>query len=667
MAASARMKLVCGLLVVLALAASSVSAPSGSAQSVGGLQFTDWTSTGGSLATGTLLGRTVTLSGWRLSELGPSYLDGTLSLFSAPYFTPPLPHSDAIEFRAEELVPHSYTLSFGGPTTDPVLHLGSLGTTLEFPQGTSITRLSGKNDGFAVAGSTITGAGDTTVDAYGLNDSNGTVRLNGTFSSITFTASTTYHLDGIILQVGAPRPPGPGPTPAPPPNPAPAPAPAPPAPAPRATVSIHVTGIEVTQGIQEDHCAGCIGTLPSRDPANPNRSGHAAYQGVRMAAGHFTVVRVFAKLDAAASIASLKKPTARLVVMDAFNRQVSVLSPDSSPATLYRSGRGFGSCSFCVRLEERANPTRSFNFLIPWQQTFRHTLNFRAIVRPPVGPGLPRQCASCTANVFDLTGVPFVSTSDVRIHPIPLTVNGARTSKSENQIFGTAQAVLPVNVQVLPYEAPLAVDGMNSDQAAAAVAMRAGAERLDNAQFPIGVFIEPTADLGGLTLGGRVLYQSTPASIVRDNRPLTSIMHEIGHGLGLVHADTGSFVAEPKPGFTGPHPDGSEDCGGGNSGDQVGEAWPPDNKGRIRAVGLTAGAGTSSGRGRSRGRSSRGFRTRPPSSTTSCRTAARTTWSEPTGSRCATGTGCSTSIRRLRRFPPPRGPARRSPVRSGCG
>jgi hypothetical protein len=70
---------------------------------------------------------------------------------------------------------------------------------------------------------------------------------------------------------------------------------------------------------------------------------------------------------------------------------------------------------------------------------------------------------------------------------------------------------------------------------------------------------------------------------VRDDRRLTSAMHEIGHGLGLVHADTGSFV--PGSGFTGPHPDGTPDCGG-NSNKQIGEAWPPDNKGYLRSVGL---------------------------------------------------------------------------------
>jgi hypothetical protein len=202
----------------LALAGLAATAQPSFSQSAGGLVFTDWTSAGGTMATGTLLGHTVTLTGWHLSDVPYSVVDGSSPLFAGPYFTPPLPRSDAVELRAENAAAHSYTLQLGAPTTDPVLHLGSLGTTLEFPPGTSITRVSGKDAGFAVAGSTITGAGNSEVDQYGENDSNGTVRLNGTFESISFTATTAYSIDGIVIQVGVAQPPTPTPTPAPTPT-----------------------------------------------------------------------------------------------------------------------------------------------------------------------------------------------------------------------------------------------------------------------------------------------------------------------------------------------------------------------------------------------------------------------------------------------------------------
>jgi hypothetical protein len=185
---------------VLALTAALLVAAPPAADA---LEFADWTATGGSLATGTLLGHPISLSGWRLSDLPPSYLDGTSPLFAAPYFTPPLAQSDVIEFRSEYGVEHAYTLDLGAPALDPTLQLGSLGTTLQFPAGTSITRVSSKDAGFAVSGSTVSGAGDVAVDSYGLNDSNGTIRLNGVFPSIVFTATTAYALDGVALQVGA--------------------------------------------------------------------------------------------------------------------------------------------------------------------------------------------------------------------------------------------------------------------------------------------------------------------------------------------------------------------------------------------------------------------------------------------------------------------------------
>src|ERR687887_212108 len=109
----------------MALAALGLGAPSSLA--VDGIDFTDWISTGGTTANGTLLGSPVTVSGWQLSPLPDSYLNGTLTVWSAPYFTPSPPAADAVEFRAENAAPHSYTLSLGAARTNPVLHLASLG------------------------------------------------------------------------------------------------------------------------------------------------------------------------------------------------------------------------------------------------------------------------------------------------------------------------------------------------------------------------------------------------------------------------------------------------------------------------------------------------------------------------------------------------------------
>ena len=349
-------------------------------------------------------------------------------------------------------------------------------------------------------------------------------------------------------------------------------------------VDIRVTGIEVTQAIQAVTC-NCAGTLPNRVDPFGKTPGKATYEGVTMAAGKYTVVRVFAHFAGVSdpTATSLRGATAFLRVFDAQEREISPpLSPDISPVALSRP-----DCIACVTEAERANPRAPFTFVVPWSDTYHRSLSFRATVSPPTGLAAPVQCGGCNANVFTLRGVPFASTADVELYPIPLTVGGVQTTQTEDQVFDSTQTALPVSVNIHPYGAPLAVDGLNATQAAAAVYLRALSDGRNNSQYPVGVF-QPGAlnGSGGLTITGRVLYgsqtfpASPPISVVQDDRPLTSVMHEIGHGLGLVHADTGS-----GPQATGPHPDGTPDCTG-NSGGQVGEAWPPDNKGLLQGIGF---------------------------------------------------------------------------------
>ena len=354
-------------------------------------------------------------------------------------------------------------------------------------------------------------------------------------------------------------------------------------------VDIRVTGIEVIQSIQDIRC-NCAGTLPNRVDPFATTPGRATYQGVTMAAGKYTIVRVFAHFTGIDVPTATRLPgaTARLRIFDSQEREISPeLTPDISPAALTPP-----DCLACVTEAERANSRAAYTFVIPWQDTYHRTLTFRATVSPAVGLTASVQCGGCNANVFTLRGVPFATTAAVPIYPIPLTVGGVATSKSENDVFDSTQTVLPVNVSIYPYEAPLAVDGMNQNQGAAAVDLRALSELRTESQYPIGVFVSGgLGGSGGLTLGGRYLYGvgnsfhrllslDPPISVVADDRPLTSVMHEIGHGLGLVHADTGS-----PPNAQGQHPDGTADCGG-NSGGQIGEAWPPDNEGKIHGIGL---------------------------------------------------------------------------------
>jgi hypothetical protein len=161
------------------------------------LIFTDWTliDAENNRAEGMLGPVSVLLTGSDIYYYGVT--DGTSQNFNYPYFTPQLPTSDYVEFLGSYPSQNfSYSISFSEPVTDPVLHIYSLASSMQFPQA-SLTKVSGQ-DTFTVSGSSVSGA-----DAGGKpNDANETIRLNGTFSHFTFSVSRSGGLDGIGIQLG---------------------------------------------------------------------------------------------------------------------------------------------------------------------------------------------------------------------------------------------------------------------------------------------------------------------------------------------------------------------------------------------------------------------------------------------------------------------------------
>jgi hypothetical protein len=164
----------------------------------GGFDFADWTAVSANTATGTLGTRSISLSGSHVSNAPSSRVDGSSTVFASSDFTPPLPTSDAIEFQGA--AGYSYTLDLGAPTPNPVIHLASLASTLDFGSGVSVQRISGE-PGFTASGHQVSGQ-----LALADGDSDGTVRLAGTYEHLTFTTSPDYadsNPDGIYVQVGA--------------------------------------------------------------------------------------------------------------------------------------------------------------------------------------------------------------------------------------------------------------------------------------------------------------------------------------------------------------------------------------------------------------------------------------------------------------------------------
>ena len=158
--------------------------------------FADWKEidSEANLAVGVVGASTVTLTG---TWVGLGVTDGSYTGFNRDYFTPPLATADYAGFRGHPTT-YSYTLAFDPPVTDPVFHFVSLASTVTFAEG-QLVRISGQPS-FTVSGNSVSGV---LFDSGFPNDSNGTVQLNGTFSSINFSA--TYEsgsVDGVGLQVG---------------------------------------------------------------------------------------------------------------------------------------------------------------------------------------------------------------------------------------------------------------------------------------------------------------------------------------------------------------------------------------------------------------------------------------------------------------------------------
>jgi hypothetical protein len=173
--------------------------------------FTDWTSidTSANVASGALDGTAVTMSGGDIDSGVTNY---SFTGFNFPFFTPSLALSDVVYFRGAITSAYSYTITFGDVIHNPLMHIGSLASTLAFSGSPTIVKLSGQL-GFTVSGSNIIGILDDSTLGSGYNDRNGTVEFLGDFTTLSFTALRNYNEsveDGIGLQIGlaaVPEPP----------------------------------------------------------------------------------------------------------------------------------------------------------------------------------------------------------------------------------------------------------------------------------------------------------------------------------------------------------------------------------------------------------------------------------------------------------------------------
>jgi hypothetical protein len=345
------------------------------------------------------------------------------------------------------------------------------------------------------------------------------------------------------------------------------------------TYELRIQGMELTQGIQAM-------SLPERDWNDPTAPVH--YSGAVLVADHPTVLRVFADAPHV-SPGGLQGVSLQLTATAANGTTLGTISGGTYPN---ENGTGglIDTGSASVPDTERDSASGGFDIVIPQHWT-SGAAAITATLSPPAGsfgpppPQVPCTDPSCTAAAsMTLDQLHWIFTGGVGFDAVQLTVQG----EAPPNVFGATSfdELLPtddfvgnlagsVDITWIINGCPYNNTGLKlcpdrtSQGGAALSTMEDFASNYDNGQGE-GLIGVTSRDLG--VEDGNVFGTGhEPVAVVDLNRPVTDVLHEIGHMYGLPHA--------------------SADCGGGqdNDGDdqgQNGESWPPDQHGYIDGIGL---------------------------------------------------------------------------------
>lgn len=378
------------------------------------------------------------------------------------------------------------------------------------------------------------------------------------------------------------------------------------------TYDLLVRGIEVTQAVQQFALPQFTGTAEPEFLALygiTRRYPLAPYAGVTMAAQGRTIVRVFPQFvyGGTASLSGVSVrlygfaealyPLVRLRLPLDGNPLLPIGGPitlgpqtDMSDAALYRA---------------RTNPSSGFTFVLPssWTAGLGGWRRIVAQIVPP--PDTPRLRQENTDNdVAGLDLVPFQPMQTYRLSVVALdstfggngrapglqgsSACGGYTSDAYTRMrawFNDLEMILPLGagqLRIPAYAGCVDITPIHrcdtGDRRARACnpTFDASGNRNDDPSGAINALVigwnrTPVAGqvfgLGGFAPGIGVAGGGSGVSST-DNRPLTSVAHEVVHTLGRPHA------------------------GCPNSGGQRGEAWPPDEVGLLQGVGIDRRAGS---------------------------------------------------------------------------
>lgn len=403
----------------------------------------------------------------------------------------------------------------------------------------------------------------------------------------------------------------------------------------RGAQSLAIGGVEVTQGVQQDlnNPPGSLTPFAPTDAGlpKPAKLGSAAtYAGVKLVDGRKTVVRVFANSGLGGASISGAQVTLDGARADGKALPGSPLLPDFSPSTV-------GPGPLYTTMSQRASPTGAFTFTLP-PQWASGTIALRASISVPgFLSGTP---VNPLTGAFSLQGIHFTRTGSWQITALEGTIAG-KSIGGPFQVFAGVRAAMPFAeghlvlpsltkaVLVCPppsgsvlqpcfykgdlasaaYEGQLSLqDIVNCDYTSSFFAKGCDDQKQSTADamdrltaniedsYGLGdtsvlVVDGPTNSFGGLTsldedTGDQEEYRPsvvTPLRVAKDgsafSRALSSVAHEVGHGLGLAHA--------------------GQNCVGSGPGDgaDAGTPWPADNQGLIQGIGLDprTGSGGSAG------------------------------------------------------------------------
>lgn len=390
-----------------------------------------------------------------------------------------------------------------------------------------------------------------------------------------------------------------------------------------------VTGIEITQGIQRVWSEQSA--LPARDPAAPGKP--IVYpDGIQLGPcegtspvfptclvpskgaativrGKRTVVRAFAVAASAAGVGMAPGKVTMLLHGRAVGGAALPGSPlQSKNVTSVESGD-----PLAVPLAALLSSQGAFQFSLPSSWTKVKQLELTAEVVPPVLYGAA-ECTSpaCAANNrITLTSIEPRNTGFVNVWNIGFVdVNGAAL-QPPSSVYAAAARLLPLaegELRTAPYRAlvdasplfaattlgelflicPIGVNCKDSDvDRVTRTRDKLLLEIVDDFAHPAGCGF-PAGAVGdaascpdfvaGIAPGnsyglsrGRIGYR-IPINVVNQSRPLTSVGHELVHGLGARHADHA--------------------CGGNDKGQEA-EPWWPDWWGQIAGIGLGTAPGNS--------------------------------------------------------------------------